>query len=84
MWIEPSATIHYLHVLGLAYFFAGRYETAAALCGEQVAVGLDTYRLLAEDLLSPRLPLQASIAMDDLAPHLFTLKEDRLVEVRHA
>jgi DNA-binding winged helix-turn-helix (wHTH) protein len=46
MRLEPAATIHGLHMLGLAYLYAERYETAAALFRERIlqAPGTDMSR----------------------------------------
>jgi adenylate cyclase len=44
MRLDPSlsATILYLQLLGRAYFYAGRYETAAALFRERILLMPDT------------------------------------------
>lgn len=42
MRLEPSGTIHYLHMLGSAYFQLERFETAAALMRERILLVPDT------------------------------------------
>lgn len=44
MRVDPSldTTLHFLQFLGMAYFFGGRYETAAALFRERILLKPDT------------------------------------------
>lgn len=42
MRLEPSGTIHYLHMLGHAYFQLERFETTAALMRERILLVPDT------------------------------------------
>lgn len=42
MRLEPGGTIHYLHMLGHAYFHLERFETAAALLRERILLVPDT------------------------------------------
>lgn len=42
MRLQPVATIHYLHMLGTAYFHLDRFETAAALFRERILLVPDT------------------------------------------
>jgi adenylate cyclase len=40
--LDPGTTLLHLQLLGMAYFFAGRYETAAALFRERILLMPDT------------------------------------------
>jgi TolB-like protein/tetratricopeptide (TPR) repeat protein len=42
MRLDPLATIHYLHSLGVAYFHLDRFETAAALFRERILIVPET------------------------------------------
>ena len=55
-------------------------ELAAAYGGPHDAAGLDTYRLLTDDVLTARLSLGAAVALDRMKAEV---DPSRLTELRH-
>ena len=85
MRLDPLATIHYLHSLGVAYFHLDRFETAAALFRERILIVPETdmsrsYLVSAlghlgrpDDARQVHAELMAVNAKYDLAAHLARL-----------